>query len=1173
MPVLAILFLLLSFNINSFAVDKPVIRGERPPIDLTTVPDEAYEEGVIRIKFDENVEKTLSDTEMSRTEEGTITFGLSGLDAMNAKYHVSNAKKTFGSAALNNRYTERHKKWGFHLWYDLHVDASTDIIAMIKDYMRLPEVSFAEPHYKKELIGNVPNDEQPGSTRNDSESMDRDKGQWFPNDPDFDDQWHYHNTGQTGGLAGADISLPEAWTMETGDSEVIIAVIDGGIAIDHPDLEGNIWDGVGYNFVSDSPNILPHNHGSHVAGTIAAVTDNNIGVSGIAGGWGSIPGVSLMSAQVFEPGFFGPSGGFEVAPIYAADNGAAISQNSWGYTSAGFYEQAVLDAIDYFNINGGGDVMDGGLTIFAAGNDNNAGQNYPGYYSGAVAVAATNHNDELAWYSNYGSHIEISAPGGETNTNSIEGVLSSLNSGYDFYQGTSMACPHVSGVIALMLSMAQGDFTAEEILNMVKSTTDDIDAHNPGYIGQMGTGRLNAHQALLETLSNMADPEAPGEPTDFTVTPGAEGALSAELNWTNPDINASGEPLTELDTIKIFRDNELIDYILDPVVGENDSFTDNAIDEDGQYSYIIRGANFAGEGFAATSNAYIGHDVPAAPSNIALNAEGDNAGIAWNAPAEGLNDGFFDGSDLTYSLVRFPDETEVANNLSDTIFLDTNLPNIGNFYYEVTAHNQVGEGGSDVSNIATLGASGLLIFEPFDLETGELPTGWTVDGLGSSNWGVNNDNSAGGEAPEMRLNWSSSFEGESALLTHVVDIESYSNLHFEFKNYLNKYNTQAIEIAVEYNINNEDTWEELMAVSPIDDYGPEHEEFSIELPDHAESIQFAFRWDGNTFNIWDWNIDDVILSAMLDYYDVTFDVLDQNENPLTDAIITFNGYGYEPGHYVFTDVEPGTFHYMVEKEGYTTVEGEIVVEDDDVTETVVLEEFYTITFEPQKEDGTPLEEAVITLDEVEKEAGDYVFENLLPGSYDYTAEKEGYHTVEGNIEVVDEDLDVDVVMNLITYMITFDVIDEHDQAIDNAIITLDEQHNDPGNYIFEDLLPGFYDYIVEKEGYFTAEGDIEVEDEDAVKTIVLSVDDTSLDEIYAEEFTVYPNPANDRITIESTKTMNKIQLINLSGQVNKDITVDGTRADLHVNDIEPGGYFVRIHTKNNIITKYLQIIR
>src|SRR5690606_1231059 len=142
--------------------------------------------------------------------------------------------------------------------------------------------------------------------------------------------------------------------------------------------------------------------------------------------------------------------------------------------SSGYYEQAVLDAIDYFNANGGGSVLNGGITIYAAGNSGSPGQWYPAYYSGAFSVAATTNQDLKAWYSNYDTWIDIAAPGGETNTVTERGVLSCLTgNSYGFYQGTSMACPHVSGVAALIISLAPGQLLPQDIKDILTSTTDD----------------------------------------------------------------------------------------------------------------------------------------------------------------------------------------------------------------------------------------------------------------------------------------------------------------------------------------------------------------------------------------------------------------------------------------------------------------------------------------------------------------------------------------------------------------------------------------------------------------------------------------------------------------------------------------------------------------------------
>jgi hypothetical protein len=365
---------------------------------------------------------------------------------------------------------------------------------------------------------------------------------WTPNDPRFAEQWDYNNTGQQGGTPGADISMPEAWDLCKGNPSVIVAVIDGGIDIVHPDLSPNLWSGIGYNFVDDSPTVTAHFHGTHVAGTVAASTNNATGVAGIAGGSGSGNGVRLMSCQVFTNS---SSGGFENAFIWAADHGAAISQNSWIYSVAGEYDLVVLEAIDYFNVNGGGQVLNGGLTVFAAGNNNSSGQYYPACYSGTYAVAGTNNQDKKAWYSNYASWVDIAAPGGETNPVPARGVLSTVpGNTYSFYQGTSMACPHVSGVAGLVVSLAPAQLSSQDVKTILSSTADNIDAVNPTYIGMLGSGRLNAYAALQMTQTYL-NPSVPLPPQ----------ALNAQTINTS-QISLSWTPNTSYDSVLLAFNTE-----------------------------------------------------------------------------------------------------------------------------------------------------------------------------------------------------------------------------------------------------------------------------------------------------------------------------------------------------------------------------------------------------------------------------------------------------------------------------------------------------------------------------------------------------------------------------------------------------------------------------------------
>jgi hypothetical protein len=215
-----------------------VKRGERPPVDLRSVPLEAMESGVLLIKFSEKHEKHLEGDPIEKNRNGNITFGILNVDALCEQFSVKDANRLFSIIESKNGFTERHKAWGFHLWYKLAIDETADIIALVEEFSKLPEIETAEPEYKKAPVWRSENIiNNPDNDKTDPNSK------WTPNDPMFNQQWHYHNTGQGGGQPGADIDLLNAWDIEKGNPNVIVAIIDDGIDFNHPDLAANMWSG------------------------------------------------------------------------------------------------------------------------------------------------------------------------------------------------------------------------------------------------------------------------------------------------------------------------------------------------------------------------------------------------------------------------------------------------------------------------------------------------------------------------------------------------------------------------------------------------------------------------------------------------------------------------------------------------------------------------------------------------------------------------------------------------------------------------------------------------------------------------------------------------------------------------------------------------------------------
>jgi subtilisin family serine protease len=505
---------------------------------------QGVKQGVVKVKFAPTMASSLSvmpKAMKGQKGQGLVT-GISSFDQAAKQASAYGMKRLFPFDPKNEHKLRKH---GLHLWYVVTIDESTDPKTAAVSFSQLSEVEFAEVEREKTLAPYAVEEYKPTASTSSAMPF---------NDPMLEDQWHYNNTGQTG-YNGSDANVFEAWTTTTGANDIIVSVHDQGVDALHEDLAANMWvnelelngtDGVdddgngyvddihGYNFQKDNGAVDPEYHGTHVAGTVAAVNNNGIGVSGVAGGDGSGNGVKIMSLQIL--------GGapIEESYIYAANNGAIISQNSWGYTNPGSVELSVLDAIDYFIAEAGdypGSPMRGGIVIFAAGNSAYDADWYPGYYESAFAVAALGPEGKRASYSNYGDWIELSAPGGDqTAYGSVNGVLSTIpDNKYAFMQGTSMACPHVSGIAALVLSNRDHQLVPEELWTKLLTGTVSIDEQNPDYPGKLGTGAIDAALAIQND-----DGVAPDAITDLNVTGVAQEF--ATFSWTVPTDEDDDQP-------------------------------------------------------------------------------------------------------------------------------------------------------------------------------------------------------------------------------------------------------------------------------------------------------------------------------------------------------------------------------------------------------------------------------------------------------------------------------------------------------------------------------------------------------------------------------------------------------------------------------------------------------
>lgn len=505
---------------------------------VDAVSSEQYREDIVIVKL-----RSDAATKASSAMRATAT-GVPSLDQLNAGLGVLRMERTVRTAVAAPGGRDFH---GLSQYFTVHLPPGSDVQDAIAQYMADPAVEIAEPDYIMPLTA-------------------------VPNDPSHSQQWTFWQVNDV------DIDGQEAWDLETGDSTVLVGIIDSGVLYDHADLIASIWvnpgedlDGDGVVFDPDDLNAIdddgngyvddligydfmppqggcwagedcngPDNdpddytgHGTHVGGIVAATTGNGIGVSGVAGGWrqGRKPGVKLMALRA---GYLRNDGlGFVImsacaeAMNYAVAHGASVVNCSWG-SSGSLIRTAVLNA-----------VANGVVVCKAAGNDNSSIPDIIDSTFGVLAVAAIGKSGVKAGFSNFGTWIDVSAPGVDIlNTYGRFGVAS-----YDELQGTSMASPTVAGVAALLKSHHTW-FTKTEIDTLILNYTDDVYAVNPGHIGQLGTGRLNAYNPLstLTTADFSADTAFGKVPFSVQFTDASPNAPSGPYHYMFGD---GGEAFTQ----------------------------------------------------------------------------------------------------------------------------------------------------------------------------------------------------------------------------------------------------------------------------------------------------------------------------------------------------------------------------------------------------------------------------------------------------------------------------------------------------------------------------------------------------------------------------------------------------------------------------------------------------
>ncbi|MBU1317945.1 MAG: S8 family serine peptidase, partial [candidate division Zixibacteria bacterium] len=699
----------------------------------------------------------------------------------------------------------------------------------------------------------------------------------IPNDPEFDKQWHYHNTGQNppGGTVDADIDAPEGWDISTGGAVIRVGVLDSGIPIQfgslsHPDLDDPTRYFFGYDFAyGDNDPADDNGHGTHVSGTIAAESDNGIGVAGVC--WNA----EIMAIKVFDQYGSGSHENFRDGCIYATDNGCKVINYSGGGSAGEAKEHGVAYADSH-----------GVVVCAAAGNNWQGSVSWPGAYStsysNVICVSSTDHNDGSSPFSSIGPSVTISAPGGYGSPYDANDVYSTfpnyqvqlnvdlgLPQNYAPLAGTSMATPHVAGFAALILSLGPS-ITPDSVRQIMINTSEDLGP--TGFDNQFGWGRINVYNAV-SLLGGIT----------ITHTP---------LEDTKDSLNSYETLCTVFSDTLLLADSLLLRYETSSIWYEETLQWTGGVNEYNAFipaqspgttvNYYLYAMNARGE--ADTTDLYtfrvIDYALSLAPENQSgTGAVGDTVWHTLQITNDGIYSDVYDlsAAGVTWStsfwdqlgLVQITQTPSVASDDSFTFSVAVEVPS--SLYGDQDVATIVVSSGGDPSVTAEAMVTTISDGQPFaipfsdDFPTSSINVGkWVLhSGASVSEVGIDEP------SPVYSLGLNGDPSGSDFVESQAIDLSNEFNVILRY--YYERTGggdspETGDDLVVEY-LNQSSSWTTIQTHSGGDADMTEYEMVEISLPIDAfhSGLKLRFSATGTVGAYDDWFVDDVFVGKPSDY--------------------------------------------------------------------------------------------------------------------------------------------------------------------------------------------------------------------------------------------------------------------------------------------------------------------